>query len=236
MTELNPTALSVVIPAYNEAESLPSLHAEIVAACEHGLDGTPLDFEIIIVDDGSTDDTTQVCAGLSPLRYIHLEHNSGQTAALNRGLHEARGQFVAALDGDGQNDPADIPGMLAYLKAHEELDCVCGWRVRRQDKLSRRIASQGAYLLRQLVLHDGVHDSGCTLKVFRRACLEGLELTSDQHRFIPALLIAHGYRVGEMPVNHRPRTHGTSKYGPGRMANGLRDLFAIRAFVRKGRA
>ena len=227
--------ISVVIPAFNESESLESLHAECVAACERCISETPSNFEIIVVDDGSTDETPEVCAGLSPLRYVRLDKNLGQSAALDRGFAVAQGTYVAALDADGQNDPADIPALLAYLEA-SGLDCVCGWRVHRHDPLGKRIASRGAYVLRQLLVRDGIHDSGCTLKVFRRECLERLRLADGQHRFIPALLKSKGFSVGEVPVNHRPRLHGTSKYGPSRMRDGLRDLIALRASIRKTRA
>lgn len=223
--------LSVVIPALDEAESLPSLHGEVVEACLSYLEevGSPLDsYEVILVDDGSSDGTREACESLEPLRYIRHEQTLGQSAALERGFREARGTYVVSLDGDGQNDPADIPALLGHLVEHG-LDCVCGWRVHRNDPLGKRVASRGAYILRQAIVRDGIHDSGCTLKAFRRECLEGLPLEDGQHRFIPALLKRRGYSVGEVPVNHRPRLHGRSKYGPSRMAKGLRDLIAIGA-------
>ena len=238
MTEQHPDAnpdilLSVVIPALNEGESLAELHREVIDACERCREADPAHrgYEVIIVDDGSTDDTPDACASLSPLRYIRHEHNLGQTAALDRGIHESRGTYIATLDGDGQNDPADIPTMLSLL-VESDLDCVCGWRVNRKDALAKRIASRGAYVLRQLLVRDRIHDSGCTLKVFRRACFDGIHLQGGQHRFIPAILKAHGYSVGEVPVNHRMRTHGVSKYDASRFAEGLRDLIAIRRATR----
>lgn len=229
----NGCTLSVVIPAFNEAESLPELFQEIVAALEPGLGGRRFEYEVILVDDGSTDGTREVCAKLDPLVYARLPYNQGQTAALQRGFELARGEFVAALDADGQNDPADIPRMMERL-LDSDLDAVCGWRTRRRDPLGKRIASRGAYALRMLLLGDRTHDSGCTLKVFRRSCLEGLVLTSQQHRFIPALLARRGFKVGEMPVNHRARAHGRTKYGARRMVDGLRDLLAIRHLPEAG--
>ena len=191
--------------------------------------GSPLDsYEVILVDDGSSDGTREACESLEPLRYIRHEQTLGQSAALERGFREARGTYVVSLDGDGQNDPADIPVLLGHLVEHG-LDCVCGWRVHRNDPLGKRVASRGAYILRQAIVRDGIHDSGCTLKAFRRECLEGLPLEDGWHRFIPALLKQRGYSVGEIPVNHRPRLHGRSKDGPSRMAKGLRDLIAIGA-------
>lgn len=220
--------LSIVVPIYNEAESLCGLHREIVEMCrgQESCDGA-FEWEVLFVDDGSDDETAQICKSLRPLRYIRLKKNYGQTAALDCGFKEATGDYVAALDGDGQNDPADIPYMLQYLLNHD-LDMVCGWRKHRQDKLSKRVSSRGAHVLRQVVLHDGVHDSGCTLKVFRRECVDGLTLHEDQHRFIPAIFERLGYKVGEVQVNHRPRAFGKSKYNSTRLWKGLRDMTEIK--------
>lgn len=220
--------LSIVIPSFNEELNIAKLYREIVKMCnDEQHTGMPFEWEIVIVDDGSEDGTREVCASLHPLRYIRLARNYGQTAALDCGFKAARGEYIAALDGDGQNDPADIPAMLRYLQDHD-LDMVCGWRKKRRDPFGKRVASRGAYLLRQKMLHDGIHDSGCTLKVYRRDCLEDLDLRADQHRFIPAILKARGYRVGEVEVHHRPRLHGKSKYNRKRFTRGLRDLVEIR--------
>ena len=229
MTDTETMLLSIVIPAYNEAESLPELHREIVSVCETGFDG-PVPYEILLVDDGSTDGTEAVCRGLHPLKVLRSKENRGQTAALDAGFHAARGRYIAALDADGQNDPAEIPAMLRYLE-EQQLDAVCGWRKDRQDPLGKRFLSRGAWLLRQLVLHDGIHDSGCTLKVFRRECFENLHLTRGQHRFIPALLQMRGFSVGELSVRHRPRTAGKSKYRFTRVFRGLFDMAKIRAEI-----
>ena len=222
-----PISISVVVPVYNEESSVESLHREICLACERGLDGTPFDYEIIFVNDGSTDGTDAVCKKLSPLKYICFRKNFGQTAALDCGFHAAKGDFVAALDGDGQNDPADIPMMLRYL-IENRLDVMSGWRKDRQDTAGKRFVSRGANLLRTLLVHDGIHDSGCTLKVYRRECFEDLDLYGEQHRFIPALLELQGWRVGEVPVHHRKRMGGRSKYGVKRILHGLIDMLSIR--------
>lgn len=220
--------VSIVVPIYNEEGSVRSLHEEIVKMCETpaGL-RVPAEWEIIFIDDGSTDRTPEICRQLEPLKYIRLDPNRGQTAALDRGFREAAGDYIAALDGDGQNDPADIPRMLQYL-IDNDLDAVSGWRRVRQDSFRKKAASRAAYLMRQILIHDGIHDSGCTLKVYRRECFGGLVLVRDQHRFIPAILKARGFRVGDMEVNHRPRTSGRSKYNYKRYYSGLRDLLAIR--------
>lgn len=219
--------VSIVVPVYNEEGSIRSLHEEIVRMCDSpsGL-SVPAEWEIIFVDDGSTDSTPQICSQLEPLKYIRMDRNSGQTAALDRGFKEAQGDYIAALDGDGQNDPADIPRLLQYL-IDNDLDAVSGWRKIRHDSLRKKAASRGAYLMRQILVKDGIRDSGCTLKVYRKECFRDLTLIKDQHRFIPAILKAHGFRVGEMVVNHRPRLKGESKYNYKRLRNGLRDLIDI---------
>jgi len=218
--------LSVVIPAFNEAESL----APLVRAVHEALDGSSLSWELVVVDDGSTDATRAVLGSLLAsdprLAVVRLRRNSGQTAALDAGLRQARGGTVATMDADLQNDPADIPRLLTLL-GQGEVDVVCGWRRHRRDGLSKRLASRIGNLLRRLLTRERIHDSGCTLRAYRRECLEGLELYGDMHRFIPAVLALRGFRVGEIEVNHHPRRCGRSKYGSWRLVRGFLDLLVV---------
>ena len=221
---INSRSISIVIPVHNESESIPRLFEDSKCTCEEQFE----EYEIIIVNDGSTDDTGRVCRTLHPLKYVEFDRRYGQTAALDCGFKIASCDYVAAIDGDGQNDPADIPEMLKYL-VDNDLDVVCGWRKVRKDNLFRRFLMKLAYVFRQIFLRDGIHDSGCTLKVFRRDVLEGLDLVGGQHRFIPAILRNRGWKVGEVVVSHRPRERGRSKYNSlYRIFHGLEDLFAIR--------
>ena len=217
-------SISVVIPAKDEAASLASLFSDVKKMCEDHFH----DYEIIIVNDGSTDETRRVCQGLHPLKYVEFDKNYGQTAALDCGFKQASHDFVAALDADGQNVPGDIPRMLDYL-LENGLDAVCGWRRIRMDNAFRRLLMKMAYHLRQACLHDGIHDAGCTLKVFKREVLEGLDLVGDQHRFIPAILRNRGWKVGEVVVSHKPRKNGKSKYNSfSRIVHGLEDMYEIK--------
>ncbi len=219
-------SISIVIPVFNEAGNIAKLFEETKAVCEAGIDGHPFDYEIIIVDDGSSDGTGRICRSLSPLTYIQFRKNYGQTSALDCGFKAASKDLIAALDGDGQNDPADIPEMVRYLLDHD-LDVVSGWRRNRQDSFMKNFVSRGANLLRYLIVHDGIHDSGCTLKIYRRECFEDLTLFGEQHRFIPALLKIRGFQVGEIEVNHRPRINGKSKYSFLRIVKGFLDMLSV---------
>ncbi len=217
-------SLSVVVPVQNESESILGLFEDCKLMCAEQF----AEYEIIIVNDGSTDSTGSVCRSFHPVKYVEFDNHYGQTAALDCGFKLASCEYVAAIDGDGQNDPADIPLMLKYL-VDNNLDVVCGWRKDRQDNMFRRFLMKLAYVCRQVFLRDGIHDSGCTLKVFRRKVLEGLDLVGGQHRFIPAILRDRGWKVGEIVVSHRPRRRGRSKYNSlSRVFQGLRDLFDIR--------
>ncbi len=218
--------LSLVIPVYNEDENLEPLVREIAAALEPG----SRSYEILLVDDGSTDRSPEVMAGLAAadprIRRIRLRRNSGQSAALDAGFRFARGPIVVTLDADLQNDPADIPRMLAELS---RADVVCGIRANRRDTWTRRISSRIANGVRNRLTHERVTDVGCTLRVCRRELLVGLPLFTGLHRFLPTLLKMQGGRVVEIPVNHRPRLHGVAKYGIGnRLWRALADLFAVR--------
>ncbi len=214
--------LSVVVPAFNEAESIAALHRELKAVCEQHAEA----YEIIIVDDGSTDGTAQTVGQLDPVTLIRFRKNFGQTAAMDAGIKAARYETIVTLDGDGQNDPADIPAMYAVMQ-ERQLDVVCGWRQNRRDSFSKRFVSRGANLLRKLLIDDQIHDSGCTLKLYRKSCFEGVSLYGEIHRFIPALLKIKGFRIGEVVVNHRPRTAGTTKYSWNRTLKGFIDMLSV---------
>ena len=217
-------SLSVIIPVKDEEANIGRLFDGVKQVCEESFSR----YEIIIVNDGSIDDTGRVCRSFSPLKYVEFDNHYGQTAALDCGFKLASFDFVAAIDGDGQNNPADIPIMLKYL-VDNDLDVVCGWRKDRQDSLFRRLLMKLAYVFRQVFLRDRIHDSGCTLKVFRKEALQGLDLVSGQHRFIPAILRGRGAKVGEIVVSHRPREGGESKYRSlSRVSQGLRDIYALK--------
>jgi glycosyltransferase involved in cell wall biosynthesis len=224
-------ALSVVIPAYNEEPNVEPCYRELLDAL------VPLGraFEVIFVDDGSTDRTFEVLARMADadprVRVLRFRRNAGQTAGLAAGFRAARGETVITLDADLQNDPGDIPRLLEALAG---CDAVWGWRVDRRDPWSKRLASRVANAVRRHFTGDGIHDTGCPLKAFRRDALARLPLYRGMHRFLAALLRMEGYRVTEVPVRHRPRHAGRSKYGNwGRMWAGLADLWAVRWMARR---
>lgn len=226
-----PPWLSVVIPAFNEEANVEACYRELVPILE-GL-GRP--FEVIAVDDGSTDRTFEILAELAAadprLRLIRFRRNAGQTAALDAGFRAARGEVVVTMDADLQNDPRDIPRLLAELGAS---DAACGWRVRRQDPWPKRVSSRIANAVRNRLTAEAIHDTGCSLKAYRRECLARLKLYRGMHRFLPTLLKLEGFRVVEVPVNHRPRRAGRSKYSIGnRLWTGLADLFAVRWMMKR---
>lgn len=214
-------AISVVVPLHNEQDNVAELQKQIEAAL------TGHHIEVLLVDDGSTDQTAARVIPSAHTRLLRFEKNSGQSAAMFAGIQAARGDVIATLDGDLQNDPADIPAMISKLD--EGFDLVCGYRARRQDSAFKRWQSRVANAVRSRFVGDGVRDTGCTLKVMRRDCREALVLFNGMHRFIPALIRAMGYRVTEMPVNHRARVHGVSKYGFGNRAwRATMDMIGVR--------
>ena len=212
--------LSVIVPLFNEEENVGPMVAEIKAALPEGA------FELLVVDDGSTDDTVSRIPRERFVRVIEFERNAGQSAALFAGIDAARGEVIVLLDGDLQNDPADIPRLLERLDAGADL--VCGYRAKRQDTWWKRTQSRLANWFRQRLTQDGVRDTGCTLKAMRRQCRNALVPFSGMHRFIPALVASAGFKVVEIPVNHRARRHGTSKYSFGnRAARAACDLLGV---------
>lgn len=219
--------LSVIAPVFNERENLEPLVREL----RETLEPLGLAFEILLVDDGSSDGSAERIAELARsgggrVRGLHFRHNRGQTAAFDAGFKAARGRFVVTIDADLQNDPRDIPRLLAALEAY---DAAVGFRRTRHDDWLRRVSSRIANAIRNRLSEDDIIDTGCSLKAFRRECLSGLKLFTGMHRFLPTLLRIEGFRVTQIPVAHRPRRAGQSKYGVGNRAlRGLVDLLAVR--------
>lgn len=214
--------LSFIIPVHNEAKNVAPLHARILDMCAR--EGHK-DFEILFVDDGSTDGTYAALTALEPVTIIRLRKQYGQTGALHTGLQQAKGDILITLDGDLQNDPDDVPLLLGKLE--EGYDVVSGWRWERKDSFWKCFVSRGAHFLRTLFINDGIHDSGCTLKAYRRECFDNLNLFSDTHRFIPAILRWRGFSVTEVKVSHHPRTNGKTKYGLSRVLPGFLDMINV---------
>jgi len=227
--------LSIVIPAYNEAENILPLLDEI----DRALAGRP-PVEIIFVDDGSDDDTLaklkSAKADRENLRILRHDRRSGQSAALVTGVQAASAEWIGTLDGDGQNDPADLAQLTAQVAADPGLALVGGLRLQRRDTLSRRLASRFANRLRQAILGDGCVDSACGCKLFRRDAFLTLPTFDGMHRFLPALFLRQGYRTAYVPVGHRPRERGKSKVGNiGRATVGIADLFGVWWLIRRAR-
>ena len=213
--------ISVVVPLYNEEENLPILQKELFRALEGR------SFELVFVDDGSKDGTLSSIKRSPEVRVVQFETNAGQSAAMFAGIQAARGAVIVLLDGDLQNDPADIPRLLAEIERGADL--VCGYRARRQDSLSKKITSRVANFVRSRFTRDGVRDTGCTLKAMRKECAAALVPFRGMHRFLPALIKGAGFAITEIPVNHRPRRFGVSKYGLGNRAiKATVDMFGVR--------
>lgn len=214
-------AVSVVVPLFNEEQNVPILQAELTSAL------AGVSYELIFVDDGSRDATVSKIAQGAHVRVLQFERNAGQSAAMYAGLHAARGAIAVLLDGDLQNDPADIPKLLREIERGADL--VCGYRAVRKDTTVKRLTSRVANFVRSRFTKDGVRDTGCTLKAMRRECVHALVPFKGMHRFIPALVKGAGYTLVEVPVNHRPRQFGVSKYGLGNRAiRATVDMFGVR--------
>jgi dolichol-phosphate mannosyltransferase len=213
--------LSVIIPVYNEEDSLPQLQEELSRSL------APYAHELIFVDDGSTDRSQERIKREPNVRVLAFERNSGQSAAMYAGLMAARGRILVLIDSDLQNDPHDIPRLVAEIEAGADL--ACGYRAQRKDPWFKRVQSRIANGVRSRFTGDGVRDTGCTLKALRAECREALVPFHGMHRFIPALIKGLGYKVVEIPVNHRPRRHGVSKYTfGGRAVRATIDMFGVR--------
>jgi len=218
--------ISVVVPVYNEEENLPILVTRLVEV----LDPLRKTYEMIFVDDGSKDKSREILKGMTSkypqIRILGFRTNCGETAAGAAGLKEARGRVVITIDADLQNDPKDIPAMLAYL---EEYDMVTGWRQKREDSWVKRITSKIANRIRNGLSGESIRDSGCTFRAYKRECLQDLKLYKGMHRFMPTLVKMEGFRVIEIPIAHHPRQFGVSKYTTwNRMWRALVDLLAVR--------
>jgi dolichol-phosphate mannosyltransferase len=214
-------AVSVVIPLYNEEDNVPVLQQELRSALKD------IPYEIIFVDDGSVDQTLARIERTPDVRVLEFRHNAGQSAAIYAGINAARGDVIVLLDGDLQNDPADIPRLVNEIRSGADL--VCGYRAKRRDSIVKKATSRVANLVRSRFTRDGVRDTGCTLKAMRRQCIPALLPFRGMHRFIPALVKGAGFKLVEMPVNHRPRRFGVSKYGLGNRAlNATLDMLGVR--------
>lgn len=217
--------LSIVIPALNEAEALPDLLAEIERTC----DGLDLAWEAIVVDDGSTDGTFELVEELASerpwLRGVRLRRNFGKSAALAAGFAQSGAATIVTIDGDGQDDPADIPSLLEPLD--DGADLVSGWKLNRQDPFTRRLASRVFNRVTGWFTGVAMHDMNCGFKAYRGECARSLEVYGELHRFMPVLAAQQGWRVTEVGVNHRARSHGRSRFGPERYLRGFLDLLTV---------
>ena len=223
--------LSIVVPVFNEEGNVNRLFYEIKKVClSMSGEGAIKDYEVIIVNDGSRDRTQvfleKIKSNEKKLKIIMLRRNFGQTPALKAGFDNSTGEVIVTMDGDLQNDPKDIPALLAKLD--EGYDAVSGWRHNRKDKFGKKISSMIMNKLRKTLIEDNMHDYGCSLKAYRRECLKDLQMFGELHRYITAYLYIKGYKIGEIKVNHRPRKSGQTKYGFSRGLNGILDLFFLK--------
>jgi glycosyltransferase involved in cell wall biosynthesis len=225
-----PIWASVIVPIKDERDTLLPLTTRLIKTLESCEESHAALFEILFIDDGSTDGSSHVLDGLAAedprVRVLHFARNYGQSSAIDAGFNHTTGGLVITIDGDLQNDPADIGMLLPHMST---CDLVCGWRIHRHDGFVRRLSSSIANAVRSAVTGDRVHDTGCGLKIFRRSVVERLPRFNGMHRFFPALALMQGFRITEVPVHHLLRQHGVSKYGVGnRLFKGLYDLIAVR--------
>ncbi|MBI5678784.1 MAG: glycosyltransferase family 2 protein [Planctomycetes bacterium] len=220
---MNPD-ISIIIPLYNEVDNIELLGYSIINAMQGR------NYEVVFVDDGSTDGSTQKlkewCAQHTNFRTIHFKKNAGQTAAMDAGFRHAAGEYVVSMDADMQNDPADIPKLIEKLNT---FDMVCGWRQKRNDPWIKRISSKVANYIRNKLSKEDIRDTGCSLKAYRRNCLDHIKLYNGMHRFLSTLFKMEGFTVTEIVVNHYPRKFGKSKYGiSNRAFRAFVDLLVVR--------
>ena len=221
--------ISIVIPVYNEQENIFILYSRL----KNVLNNIKKSYEIIFIDDGSTDNSFNILEKLynrdKRIEVMKFRKNFGQTAALNVGFKNAKGNVIITMDADLQNDPNDIPKLLNGLK--EGYDVVSGWRYQRKDQIPKIILSKMSNFLRSLITKEAIHDSGCSLKAYKKECFKDLELYGEMHRFIPTLLRWKGFKVGEVKVNHLPRRYGKSKYNYKRIFRGFVDLINAKLWM-----
>ena len=221
MTTKPDPLITFIVPVYNEEQNVSLLHKKLSEL----LGRMKQKYEIIFVDDGSTDNTFKELSKLRNVNIIKFRKNFGQTAAMSAGFREAKGDIIISMDGDLQNNPEDIPRLVN--KIQEGYDVVCGWRIQRNDTFTKKLLSRIANTLRRLLITEAVHDSGCSLKAYRRECFEDIDLYGEMHRYIPALLGWKGFKITEIKVSHHQRKYGKTKYGYARVAKGLIDLINV---------
>ena len=221
-----PVDISIVIPVYNEEENIKELHARL----SNVLHTITENYELIFVDDGSTDNSFAMLKGINredkKVKVVRLRRNFGQSAAISAGFDFSKGDVIITMDGDLQNEPGDIPKLLDELEKGD-YDVVCGWRFDRADPMLKKLFSKIANRLRRRFTAEDIHDSGCTLRAYKKECIADLELYGEIHRYIPALLLWKGYKISEVEVRHHERKHGTTKYSWKRVVKGFLDLIIV---------
>lgn len=217
-----PLDYSVIIPVYNERENIAPLDKEL----RETMNSLSKSYEVIYVNDGSQDGSAEELKKLKKAKVINFTRNFGQSSALDAGFKASKGEIIITLDSDLQNDPRDIPRLLRKLKENN-LDVVAGWRIKRKDNAGIRALTVTGRRLRGLLLRDVVHDSGCMLRVYKKEAIKNLDVWGEMHRYILQILKWKGFRIGELPVNHRSRVHGKTKYGYGKALRGFIDLLYI---------